>query len=83
MADNYQIDIPTPTPRPELPTPSYGLDVDMSDLGTQWAYESIQMWNTIPMDFRTGMQMAIVFGIFLVALIAFIRKLRKGDEENA
>lgn len=83
MPDTYQIDIPTPTPHPTMHPPNYGLDVDTSNLGTQWAYESIQIWNTIPMDIRTGVQMMIVFGIFLGALVIFIKKIRKKDEEDA
>lgn len=82
-------DIPIPTP-PPLPTyiPPEGMQIDtdwMEGFGQDWADEVVLAWQTIPLDFRTGIQIAILFAIFLTAFSHFVRILRKdnngGSEE--
>ena len=81
---NYSDDVPIPTP---TPAPTYtipdGMQMEtdwIESVGHDWASQAIQWWRVIPIDFRTGIQIAILFGIFLIAFSAFIRRLRTDDD---
>jgi hypothetical protein len=76
------IPLPTPTPYPTYTIPD-GMEMQtdwIEGIGYDWASEAIQWWQMIPLDFRTGVQAAILFSIFIGAFLLFFKKVR-GDKE--